>query len=103
MALRMCDPRGSSALSKPPLEGTHHAKETVGCPRDDAARGRLRLGAATAATATAATCRGAAVVHGLLRLGSFEPLAAGPANHRAGRLGVQDAWQRPHYRNRPYR
>ena len=48
----------------------------------------VRLGAAAAAAAAAG--RDAAVVHGVLRLGPLEPVAAGPDDDPAGRQRLQD-------------
>ncbi len=64
---------------------------------------QVRFGAPAAAPPAAASAGCGAVVHGLLRLGSFEPVATGAIDDQAGRRPVQGHGQGAHYRNRPYR
>ena len=61
---------------------------------------RLRLAAAAAA---AAADGGAAVVHGVLRLGPLEPEPAGAGHDQAGGRRLQDQGQCPHHGDRPHR
>ena len=56
-----------------------------------------------ASAASAAADGGAAVVHGVLRLGPLEPLPAGAEHDQAGGGRLQDQGQRPHHRDRPHR
>ena len=47
--------------------------------------------------------RRTAVLHGVLRLGSLEPVAAGADHDPAGGQRLQDQGQRPHHGDRPHR
>ena len=59
--------------------------------------------AGAAAAASAAADGGAAVVHGVLRLGPLEPEPAGAEHDQAGGRRLQDQGQRPHHGDRPHR
>ena len=82
--------KGASPFRSLRFEGTNHAQETVGCPRDDAACGRLRLGAA--ATAAAAD-RPSRRRHRswCSSIGIARTCRAGGPDHRAGSRCVQVA------------
>ena len=64
---------------------------------------QLKFGVGSAAAAAAAAGGDAAVVHGVLRLGPLEPVAAGADHDPAGGRRLQDQGQRPHHGDRPHR
>ena len=63
--------------------------------------GPLRRAGRCAAAAAGSGCH--AVLHGVLRLGPLEPVAAGADDDRPGGRFVQDQGQRPDHRDRPRR
>ncbi len=62
---------------------------------------QVRFGSVGSAAAAAGRC--SAVVHGVLRLGSLEPVGPGPEHDQAGCRRVQVEGQRPHHGDRSHR
>ena len=88
-------------INNPVIGGVTYNNNNISPDGEPAVQVR-RAGDGRSAAAAADLGR-AAVLHGVLRLGPREPLAAGADHDPAGGQRLQDQGQRPHHGDRPHR